>query len=64
MAVNQPEKKAPRPAPICQVEMELAKVPNRIFLVDPVRPFALLAKAALEVMTNLCEEAIVCLMEF
>lgn len=44
--------------------MELAEVPDGVLLVHPVRPFLFLAKAALKVMTELCEEAVVCLTEF
>ena len=44
--------------------MELAKVSHRIFLVNPVRSIALLAEAALEVMIDLCKEAVICLAEF
>ena len=63
MVVNEQYKNVPRPAPFCQTKMELAEMADRILLVKPMRPFAFLAKAALESIADLYKEAIVYLTE-
>lgn len=54
---------APNPALFCQTKMEFAEMADRILLMDPVRPFTFLAKAALELVADLYKEAIICLAE-